>query len=160
MKLANGPFVQPVAAVDAAQGTSRKLAVSFLCAITLNIQTLQLAPDFEIPRRQFISALYLPDGSGQRSLLIIDDAQANTGNKILRVGAQGPLEEFDGLAIHALFQAGFSQQAIGLDMLGIVAQDILAMGHCFTVTILLNQILDSGHIVLQPNISHLFSSHH
>ena len=131
MKFANGPFVQPVSAIEPAQGAPGQLETTLVDPIELAVQAQQFATNLRIARNQFKGAFQLPDRFRKCPLLIIDNAQPHPGHQILWICSQRSLKELDSLAVHLLFQAGLSQQAIGLNMFGIGTKDMLAMGNGF-----------------------------
>jgi hypothetical protein len=156
----DGPLIQAIARTKPPQSPSGQLEAGFFHAIALCIQPQKLLPDLGVAWSQLESALHLPNGFRESALLIVDDTQAHPGDQILRICAQCPLEEFNRLPEHPLFQAGLSQYAVGLDMLGMLTQDVLTVSDRFVEAATLYQIFYFCSIVLQLDVWHLSSSPH
>ena len=100
----------------------------------------------------------MPDRFGECPLLVVDHTQAYPGDQVFRIRTQRTLKELDCLPVHLSFQAGLTEQAVGFDMFGIVAQDVLAVSNGFIQADAPNQLFDLCDIVLQPDLWHQNSS--
>src|SRR5512143_3047995 len=90
------------------------------------MQSQKPLADIEVRRRQFVSALHMPEGFTSQTLLLVNESQPGISDDVLRVRAENAAEQLERVFVLALGEACFGHQAITIQVFGIIAQDVLA----------------------------------
>ncbi len=157
-QLLDGLLVLPPFAIEACQ---RDLVVANpvrFAAIALLVEPLERVAHVFVAWRQFESSLHVPDGLLQLTKVLVGHPQTGVGAKVLRVGVlEKPFENRDGFTGLALFQAGFTKNLVGADMLRIAQQDMPTDGNSLVKSLGIDQFASFAEVLLQSNPGHASS---
>ncbi len=99
-------------------------------------------------------ALHVPQRGFQVGLVFAHDGHADVRHKIIRQGREHALENIGRVAVAALFEQRLAEMPIGIQALGVVGEDVLAVRDGVVELALLDQTIDLMQIRAQPDFCH------